>query len=159
RKEADGKEPPIREINGNKTLLADPHGVAVDSKTNLVFVNNTGSGFALDKDARPVPGSGTFRPPSIVVYPRTGSGDIAPIRIIQGPKTRLNWPASMTVDQEHGELYVASDVDNSILVFRETDSGDVAPIRQIRGPKSGVKNPTGVFVDLKHDEVWSANLG
>ncbi len=159
RKEADGKEPPIREINGNKTQLADPHGVAVDSKANLIFVNNTGSSFALDKDARPIPGSGSFHPPSIVVYPRTGSGDIAPIRVIQGPKTQLNWPAAMTVDPEHGELYVASDVDNSILVFRETDSGDVAPIRQIKGPKSGVKNPTGVFVDLKHDEVWSANLG
>ncbi len=159
RKTASGDETPLRELVGNRTQLGDPHGVAVDSKSNLLFVANTGSSFSQDAAGKPIPGSGTFKPPSITVYARDAKGDTAPLRVIQGPKTGLNWAGGMTVDQEHGELYVANDAGDSMLVFRETDSGDVAPVRVIKGPKSGLKNPTGVFVDLKNGEVWAANLG
>jgi DNA-binding beta-propeller fold protein YncE len=79
--------------------------------------------------------------------------------LIEGPKTRLNWPAHLFYDEKHGELYVANDGDNSVLVFHPNDNGDVAPTRFIRGPKSQVKNPTGVVVDLQSDEVFVSNMG
>ena len=106
-----------------------------------------------------VRGSGKFLPPSISVYPLKASGDIPPLRVIEGPNTRLNWPATVSLDQEHGDLYVANDADDSILVFRTTDHGDVAPRRVIKGPQTGIKNPTGVFVDMKNEELWVSNMG
>ena len=93
------------------------------------------------------------------MYPLKASGDTAPLRVIEGPKTQLNWPALLYYDQERGDLYVANDVDNSILVFRRDDRGDVAPSRVIKGPKTGLMNPTGIFLDTKNDELWVSNMG
>ena len=152
-KDARDRDKPIRTLEGDQTRLEDPHGVAVDVKNNLMFVSNHGNGVVRAQKA------GRFDPPAITVYPLKASGDTAPLRVIQGPKTRLNWPASMWVDSEHGELYVANDSDDSIVVFKTTDEGDVAPARTIRGPSSHIKNPTGVFLDAKHDELWVSNMG
>ena len=104
-------------------------------------------------------GSGRSLPPSISVYPLQASGDTPPLRVIEGPQTQLNWPATIYLDAEREELYVANDADDSVLIFRATDSGNVAPIRVIKGPKTGIKNPTGIFVDPKNDEVWVSNMG
>ena len=158
-KMASGKEIPLREIVGDSTQLADPHGVAVDSKNDLLFVNNAGGSYSWKSGGEVIPGSGKFSPPSITVYPRKASGNTPPLRVIAGPKTQLNWTAGMYLDQERAELYVANDGGDSILVFRETDSGDVAPLRVLKGSKTGLKNPTGVFADQKHQELWVANLG
>ena len=82
-----------------------------------------------------------------------------PLRVITGPKTGLNWPAHISVDQKNGDVYVANDGENSILVFRVTDSGDVAPYRIIAGSETQIKNPTGVVVDVINDELIVANMG
>ena len=153
RKMAEGREEPKRALRGPGTLLSDPHGIAIDTKNRWMFVSNHG---ATSERGR---GTGKFSPPSITVYPLDASGDTAPLRVIEGPKSRLNWPAAMFMDEERGELYVANDADDSVLVFRATDEGDAAPIRTIRGPQTGVKNPTGVFLDLKNDELWVSNMG
>jgi len=154
RKTAEGEDQPIRTLAGDRTELEDPHGVALDTKNGWLFVTNHGH----VKDSQP-PRAGRFEPPSITVYPLKASGDTAPLRILEGPKTQLNWPAHLFVDPEHGDLYVANDVGDSVLVFRTTDTGDVAPARIIHGPKTGLKNPTGLFVDAKNDELWVSNMG
>ncbi len=159
RKIASGKEPPLRELIGDSTHLGDPHGIAVDVKNNLLFVNNSGYSHSWDKEGRPVPASGKFGPPSITVFPLNARGDTAPLRVIEGPKTQLNWSAGMYLDPEHAELFIANDSTDSILVFRETDSGDVAPLRVLKGTKTGMKNPTGVFLDAKNQELWVSNMG
>ncbi|MBI4478495.1 MAG: hypothetical protein HY651_00565 [Acidobacteria bacterium] len=152
-KGAAGEDKPLRELVGPKTQLEDPHGIAIDYKNGLMFVSNHGNAIVAATD------SGKFEPPSITVYPLKASGDTAPLRIIEGPRTRLDWPAGMRVDSEHGELYVANDGESSIIVFKITDNGNVAPTRVIRGPKTHVLNPTDVYVDLKHNEIWAANMG
>jgi len=81
------------------------------------------------------------------------------LRIIQGPKTQMNMPSHLFMDEERGELYLANDMGNSILVFDSSASGDVAPKRVLKGPKTLIQNPTGVFVDLKNDELWVASFG
>ncbi|MBI4483126.1 MAG: hypothetical protein HY652_09570 [Acidobacteria bacterium] len=173
---AKGKDAPVRLLQGDHTGLADPHGIAVDTKNDLVFVSNHGSvhqvraeagegsesgspkaNWPLDRDMA-VRGSGQLLPPSITVYSRTASGDTAPLRVIAGPKTQLNWPAGIAVEPERGELFVANDAGDSILIFSTTASGDVAPIRVLKGPKTGIKNPTGLFVDTKNNELWVANF-
>ena len=173
RKDAKDLDEPIRLLQGDRTQIADPHGIAVDTRNRLLFVANHGSRYTptgerppempehwpQGRDTGRVPGSGNFTPPSITVYPLQASGDTAPVRVIQGPKTLLNWPATLFVDEEHGDLYVANDAGDSVLVFRVTDGGDVAPTRAVRGPRTGIKYPTGVFVDLKNDELWVSNMG
>jgi DNA-binding beta-propeller fold protein YncE len=106
-----------------------------------------------------VPGSGRFDPPSITVFDRTASGNMAPLRVIRGPKTRLNWPAGIAVDPERGELFVANDTGDAILVFAADASGDVAPIRTIEGPDTTLDSPGGVFLDTTHYELWVSNYG
>jgi DNA-binding beta-propeller fold protein YncE len=106
-----------------------------------------------------LPGSGRFLPPSINVYRRTASGNTPPLRVIEGPRTQLNWPAGVAIDERRGELYVANDTDNSVLVFRADASGDVAPIRVIEGPNTKLDAPGGVFLDTRNNELWVSNYG
>ncbi len=154
KKEAAGEDKPLRILRGDRTQLADPHGLAIDLKNQFMFVSNHGS-----VSQEGVPGSGKFLPPSIVVHQLKASGNAPALRTIEGPQTRLNWPAALMVDSEHGELYVSNDADDSILVFRETDSGDAAPLRILKGPQTGLKNPTGIYLDPKNNEVWVSNMG
>ena len=154
RKGASGDEKPRRLLIGDKTKLSDAHGLAIDTKNNLLFVNNWGN----ISDYR-VAGSGRFEPPSITVYPLKADGNTPPLRVIQGPTTTLNWPGAMSIDPDTGDLYVANDMSQSIVVFHSKDEGDVAPARQIKGPSTGITYPTGVFVDSKNKEVWVSNLG
>lgn len=176
RKTASGTEQPIRLLQGDRTRLADPHGIAVDLQRDLTFVANHGSfhdvsleagafwggppppTWPLERDFA-IPGSGRLLPPSISVYSRTASGNTAPLRVISGPRTQLNWPAVIAVEPERGELFVANDGENSILVFRETDEGNAEPLRVIKGPKTGIKNPVGVSLDTRNNELWVANFG
>jgi DNA-binding beta-propeller fold protein YncE len=178
-KNAKRDEPPLRLLQGSKTQLADPHGIAVDGDKNLLFVANFGNESEHDKSAiqgtggygvsnkanwpleraAAVPGTGKFTGASITIYARDARGDTAPIRVIKGPKTQLNWPTGLAVDPVRGELFVANDTGDDILVFQEAAEGDAAPIRVIKGPKSMIKSPTGVFYDYKHQELWVSNFG
>jgi DNA-binding beta-propeller fold protein YncE len=154
RKAASGNEKPLRVLSGESTRLSDSHGIAVDPKRKLMFVNNWGN--ISDPD---VVGTGRFEAPSISIYPIDAKGDTSPLRVIQGPKTQLNWPGTMSIDPATGDLYVANDVGNSILVFHGTERGDVAPARVIKGNRTGLNSPVGVFVDGENKELWVANMG
>ncbi len=197
-KTAKSEDSPIRLLQGEHTLLADPHGIALDAKADLIFVTNHGSvhQFRAGAEARQfrasaelrqistsaeppkstrkrggekanwplgfsnaIPGSGKILPPSITVYSRSASGDTAPLRVIQGPKTQMDWPTGIAFDPGRNELFVANDMGDSILVFSASASGDVAPIRVLTGRKTLIKNPTGVYIDTKNDELWVANFG
>ena len=184
-KMAKGQEAPLRILEGDKTQLAEVQGIALDTKNQSMYVvnrgavarnlNNTGWARApinvkdgvriweipVESEAwrNMVPGSGAFSPPSITAYPLKASGDTPPLRVIQGSQTKLNFPAHISLDVEHGELFVADAILDAILVFRATDSGNVAPIRTLRGPRTGIKNPHGVHVDVKNDELLVANFG
>ncbi len=156
RKQASGQEKPLRSIGGSDTQLEDPHGIAMDSKNKLLFVSNFGNAKVPGESWH---GYGKFNPPSITVYPMEGTGNIKPIRVIQGPNTQLNWPAHMVFHEERQELFVANDADDSILVFRASDQGNAAPIRKIKGPKTGIKNPPGLALDAKLGELFIASMG
>ena len=181
RKKAEGKEAPLRVLEGDHTQLAESQGLALDTKNQLMYVSNKGAWAGLANNVgwgrlyNPgsttwnisqqtrvldfVPGTGQYRDPSITVYPLKATGDTPPLRKIQGPQTRLNWPSEMALDVENQELYVTNPVTNEILVFRATDNGNVAPIRVLKGSKTSLSVPNGVFVDTKNDELLVANYG
>ncbi len=168
---------PVRILQGSRTQMADPHGIALDPMRGEIFVSNWGlsnerpplaaggGGGNVDRPDFPVgrtrvfPATGTIAPPSISVYPKRAQGDTPPVRVIQGPRTQLNWPTAMAVHPDRGELFVANDVGHSVVVFRTDANGDVAPIRVIGGPRSQIRNPTGVAVDTENNELWVANFG
>ena len=178
RRAAQGDEDPVRFIQGPNTGLADPHGIYVDADRNEIFVTNhghwrktqPGEGFALHGDSKlaqmrgsfshagPVeplgPSSGKFLPPSLTVYSRTVQGDVAPLRTIQGPHTRLNESVGISRDPVSGQIVVANTGDNSVLFFDANASGDAAPTRVLQGPATNMKGPTGVAVDAKDNELW-----
>jgi DNA-binding beta-propeller fold protein YncE len=176
-KMAKGIEAPIRVIQGDNTGLADPHGMALDTKNHLLYVTNHGSVHQVRPSDRPaskrsprlpfwpltrddaVPGSGKMLPPSITVYPKDAKENAPALRTIQGPKTQMNWPTGIAVDPAANEIFVANDGGNSVLVFKATDNGDVAPVRVLKGPKSLISNPTGVYLDKTNNELWVANFG
>src|SRR2546430_16017702 len=154
RKSASGKDKPLRSLQGESTRLSDVHGIAIDPKNKLLFVNNWGH----ISDYR-TPGTGRFEEPSITVYPLGADGDTVPIRMIQGSRTQLNWAAQMAIDTATGDIYIANDIGHSVLVFKGTDQGNVTPTRVIKGDRTGLLNPSGVFVDSKHKELWVSNFG
>jgi DNA-binding beta-propeller fold protein YncE len=163
RRGAKGYEAPLRVIHGPSTGMTDPHGVHLDGTNNEVLVashgNYNGRRVANDQtaDAGITPGGG-FRLPSISVYPATVDGDTKPVRVIQGERTRLNWPMGIDVDVAHNEIAVANNGGNSVLVFRRTDNGDQAPVREIRGPRTRIQGPIGIAIDAKSGEIWVANF-
>jgi DNA-binding beta-propeller fold protein YncE len=155
-KHASGEDKQNREIEGDDTGLDGPHGIAIDEKDRLIFVNTWGhhSNFQ-------VQGTGKFFPPAIKVYPLNANGNVKPLRVITGDNSQLDWPAAMKYNPENGDLYVANDIGQSVLVFANAAKaqGDVAPARVIRGSLTRLRNPTGVALDLKNKEVWVSNLG
>jgi DNA-binding beta-propeller fold protein YncE len=150
-KGAKGNDAPIRILQGPRTQLADVFGMALDTKNQLMYVANRGYSLPRWGDS--------VSPASITVYPLRAGGDTPPLRVIQGPKTRLNWPGQIYLDIERQELFVANAFDDSILVFRASASGDVAPVRVLKGSRTGLKNPHGLFVDEKNGELVVANYG
>jgi len=188
RKMAQGKEAPLRILQGYKTQLAYVHGIALDTKNQLMYVVNRGAATSLklgrgfrelpvvdeggvrtwvhpdigwSHEYRQdwfIPGSGRFGSPSITVYPFKANGNVPPLKVIQGPQTQLSWPAHIHIDVEHQELFVVNAYGDSLLVFRTTDSGNVAPTRVIKGPQTKLKAPHGVFLDAENQEIVVANF-
>jgi DNA-binding beta-propeller fold protein YncE len=104
-------------------------------------------------------GGGWFDFPSITIHARGASGNTAPLRVIKGARTQLNWPSHVAIHEGRGEIFVANDADDSVLVFKITDRGDVPPTRVIKGARTRIKNPTGVNVDPINNELWVASMG
>ena len=143
---ADGNVAPIRVLRGLLTTVEGPIGMAIDLVHDELFIVNY-----------KVADGG-----SITVFPRTASGNVPPLRTIQGPLTGFNNPQGLGLDLVHDELVVANSrfgtaSPGELLFFRRIDSGDPAPIRQIGGPNTGLCNPIGLSLDLVNDEILVGN--
>jgi len=174
RKTADGKDEPIRFIQGPDTGLADPHGIFVDNESNEILVTNHGNwrktevgdkglivSFRTSAQSDAVkqfpPSTGKFLPPSITVYARDAQGDAKPLRTISGPATRLNLPLGIYEVPGSRQLAVANAGDNAILFFDRTASGNAAPVRVLQGAATGIDGPSSTYVDSKRNEIWVTN--
>lgn len=111
------------------------------------------------KSMEPAEEGGEFRPPSIAIFSAKAKDDQAPLRIIEGAATTLDWPMGIAEDPAHNTIVVANNGDNSILVFDRQRGGNVAPVRIIRGERTGINRPMGLAVDPKNGEIWISNYG
>jgi DNA-binding beta-propeller fold protein YncE len=145
-------------IQGSKTKIHTPEGVAVDPVRNLMVVASY---------------SYRERSSSILIFNRTDQGNVAPRAIISGPKTGIILFRQIEVDPERGKIYVAvknntdsynpkaatpspwnPNLPGFIGVWDITDSGDVPPKRIIKGPATGLMWPAGVALNPKDREVF-----
>jgi hypothetical protein len=139
-----GNAAPLRTIVGAATGLCAPYGVYVDPVNNEIVVANSD-----------LYGGCT---PSITVYSRTASGNVAPLRTITGATTLLVNPSGLSVDTTNNEIFVAeSSAANAMLVFSRTAKGNVAPLRNVSGTKTGLNVPNATTVDATNNEVFVAN--
>src|SRR6266852_5960923 len=142
-----GNTPPRRVIQGVRTHLDSPQGVAVDNKHNELVVSN---------DTRL----------SVLVFDRAATGNVAPIRVISGPNTSMLRPRQIQLDTQRDELVLADrgltqefvyDTPGFLAVWKRTDSGDVAPKKMIRGTRSQLTSPRAVYVDMKNGEYGAGD--
>ena len=122
---ADGEEPPIRIIQGPKTMLGYTDNVTVDPVHNEIY-------------------AAQWRTDSILVFSREANGDVPPIRIIHGPKTRIDRPMRVAVYPVNNLLAVTTMM--GLWMFNRTDNGDVAPRATIGGPKAGIGGESSLIM-------------
>jgi DNA-binding beta-propeller fold protein YncE len=141
--DAKGDARPMRTIQGDKTRLDFPMGLADDPANNEFAVANNGDN-------------------SVLVFARTADGNVGPVRVLVGAKTGINRPMGVAIDPAHNELWVSNFLDHTALVFDRTATGNVAPRRVIRSaprgtPSPGFGNPQTVAYDSKRDQILVPN--
>ncbi|HLH75686.1 MAG TPA: hypothetical protein VKV28_02665 [Candidatus Binataceae bacterium] len=140
--DAKGDAAPLRTIQGARTQLDWPTGIAVDTRHNEIAVANTAGG-------------------SILIFSRTARGNVAPVRVIKGPRTGVTIPMGVAFDPMHDQLWVAN-FGHTALVFDRLAQGDTPPLRVIRNapagtPMAGFGNPFTIAYDSKRDELIVPN--
>ncbi len=138
-----GAASPVAIIRGSKAGLDRPTGIAVDSK-GKIYVVNGGSVFDL---------SGP-RPGRIDVYAAGSDGNIAPVAVLMGNRTRLENPNAVALDSS-GKIYVTDSGDGEIeskspprvMVYSAGSKGNVAPITTISGERTDLWFPYGIALD------------
>jgi hypothetical protein len=159
---ATGNVPPIRRLGGPKTRIRDIFGLSADSSRNLIVVANR------------VDTVGRESNDGLLIFNRTDEGDVAPKRVIGGPKTGIIKLRQITVDEARGQIFVSvknnfefydwnhakpSPWDQSktgfIGVWGVDDNGDVPPRGVIKGPASGLVWPAGVAINPATHEVFA----
>jgi DNA-binding beta-propeller fold protein YncE len=136
---ANGNADPRRVISGQPTRLARTvHGIAYDPVHDEILVPNPLA------DA-------------VLVFRGGATGEEPPVRVIQGPCTRLITPHAVSLDLEHHEILVASLNARHIAVFPWNANGNVAPTRFIQGPNTKLGHIVGIGVDPATDLMAVAN--
>jgi hypothetical protein len=125
---ATGEEAPIRVIMGPHTQLAGTtvaglDRIEVDPIHNEIIVPNGDS---------------------ILTFARESNGDVAPLRVIQGPDTQLRGAQAIAVDPVNNLVIVGDSRPGNgpytgvLTVFERTGKGNIKPRAMIGGPKSGI---------------------
>ncbi len=136
---ANGNVAPTRVITGQASRLGRTiHGIAYDLVHDEIVVPNALA------DA-------------VLVFRAAADGEEAPIRVIQGPHTKLVTPHAVSLDLENQEMLVASLNGKSIYAFPWNANGDVAPLRVIKGPKTVLGHVVGLAVDPTRNLLAVAN--
>ncbi|MBI3939202.1 MAG: hypothetical protein HY315_00070 [Acidobacteria bacterium] len=127
---AEGNARATRKIEGQGTLLCRTmHAIAYDEIHDEIVV--------------PQPFG-----QAVLTFRGSARGEEAPIRVIQGPKTRLQNTAVLTLDAVNNELFVVER--DGVLVFPREGNGDIAP-RRILNPGVDLSAGGGIAVDPVHD--------
>jgi len=139
---ANGNVAPKRVIEGQATNLSRTmHGIAYDNLHDEIVI--------------PVALGG-----AVLVFKADASGEVPPLRIIQGTRTRLVRPHTVAVDPVNNEILTADPSSRAIFVFDRMSNGNVSPKRVISGEKTGLLDIVGLDVDpIRNVIVASSRKG
>ncbi|HWK10981.1 MAG TPA: beta-propeller fold lactonase family protein, partial [Vicinamibacterales bacterium] len=125
---AAGETPPIRVIQGSRTMLTALDRVAVDSVNDEIYVPEG------DR---------------VLVFDLLANGNVAPKRVLGGPETGFTAAGSVAIDPTRNIIIVGAEARSAdgrglpeLAIFDRTASGNTKPKRVITGLKSRL-NDTG----------------
>lgn len=108
------------------------HGIAYDPQHDEIIVPN------------PVAAA-------ILVFRGGAKGAEGPVRVIQGPHTKLAYPHSVNIDVQNQEIVVGDPGGRKVLTFSSKANGDIPPLRIIEGSKTKLGYVVGLAVDSARD--------
>jgi hypothetical protein len=133
--DADGDDAPIRIIQGSKTQLAGAVYSGLD-RLEVDPVNN-----------EIIVGIG----PAVLAFSRTANGDVAPLRVLKGPNTKLRGVQTVVADPIANVLVTGGNyaggtsgqmgdlgAGGGMATYPRTANGDIAPRTVITGPKTEI---------------------
>ena len=128
---AKGGDQPMRNLAGQATKLSRTmHDIRYDAVNDEILVTNP---FAQ----------------AIITFKGDADGNATPIRIIQGPKTKMGGADRLDVDVVHNEILIPDG--DRVLVYPRAANGDVAPLRIIEGKDTHLRSATTLSVDPIHN--------
>ncbi len=136
---ADGDAKPLRTIQGPKTKLLQIVGVAVDPARDLLVVSTYSR----------LPGGVT----GLLIFGRTDQGDVAPRRVIAGPRTGITRLRQIALDPETGRIFAAV-INNEYLPPYDVDKprAGLDPNVNLPSPwNTGTEGFIGVWDDQNDD--------
>jgi len=134
-RDADGDAKPLRTIQGPKTKLLQVVGIAVDPNRDLLVVSTYSR----------LPGGVT----GLLVFGRTDQGDVAPRRVIAGPKTGITRLRQIALDVDTGKIFAAV-INNEYLPPYDVDKprAGLDPNVELPSPwNTGTEGFIGVWDD------------
>lgn len=126
---------PVRAIQGSKTRLSRTiHGVVYNPARDEIVLPSTHGA-------------------AILTFAGDADGNHPPLRIIQGPDTRLSEPCGVALDPLRHHILVANLGTHTVTVYPWLGQGNVKPLQEIAGPKTHLGSIMGVSYDPEHDVI------
>jgi hypothetical protein len=98
--------------------------------------------------------------PRLAVYARQATGQVAPLRVLEGQRTGLSRSShGVFLDVENDEIVAPSALAGAIVVYERNQKGNTPPIRTIQGSLTLLNSPEGVAVDNTNQEIVVSNDG
>ena len=139
KRDADGDAKPLRTIQGPKTKLLQVVGIAVDPNRDVLVVSTYSR----------LPGGVT----GLLIFGRADDGDIAPRRVIAGPRSGITRLRQIALDPVSGKIYAAV-INNEYLPPYDVDRPrrGLDPDVELPSPwNTGTEGFIGVWDDQKDD--------
>jgi len=139
KRDADGDAKPLRTIQGPKTKLLQVVGIGVDPNRDVLVVSTYSR----------LPGGVT----GLLVFGRTDDGDVAPRRVIAGPRSGITRLRQIALDPDTGKIYAAV-INNEYLPPYDIDHPrrGLDPNVDLPSPwNTGTEGFIGVWDDEKDD--------
>ena len=142
KRDADGDAAPLRTIQGPKTKLHQIVGIAVDPVRDLVVVSS------YSRVAGGITG--------LFVFGRTDQGDVAPRRIIAGPKSGITRLRQIALDPATGKIFAAV-INNEYLPPYDIDKPRAGLDRDVDLPSPWSTGTEG-FIGVWDDEADNGDV-
>jgi DNA-binding beta-propeller fold protein YncE len=131
-----GDAAPIRKIAGPVTGLFLPSQITFDGKGDYIVSDR----------CRPPKCSSDYAG-AILIFDARADGNVLPLRVLAGAKTKLSGPDRVAYDPVHDMIYAANLYTSTITGYPAGSSGNVAPTIFIHGSKTHLWNPDAIAID------------